>query len=217
MTQILYITDLSPFGARLRLVSAFTGQSLPETPPPGGAGSDAMKEISYFGKMPAIDAGGRVLIESLPLMEYLVETAGGSPLVPDDPVERAAMRAIMVAHDNHVLGAIWPMFLQLRTGKPDPQIVLPALRAGVEQYGVLTRLFDAQDGFALGGRATLADLAIAPFALLFGRVYPMFGEATPFLAHPRLQDWWAAVSAVPEVARIMTVMDEAFTRAFVRK
>ena len=216
-SETLYVTDLSPFGARLRLVSAFTGQSFTEAPPPGGAGSEAMKAISHFGKMPAIDTGGGVLIESLPLMEYLIDKAGGSPLRPDDIVARAAVRGVMVAHDVNVLTAIWPMFLQLRTGKPDPGITVAALKAGSTQYAILSKLFDADGDFAIGGAMTLADLAMAPFALLFGRVYPMFDETSPFAEQPRLKRWWDAVGVVPEVARAMGVMDAAFTRAFARK
>jgi glutathione S-transferase len=209
-----YVSELSPFGTRLRLVMAFTGQTLGETPPPGGSGSNAMKEISYFGKVPAIEVDGRVLVESIPLMEYLVEKAGGSPLVPNTPEERAAMRGICLAHDSYVLGAIWPMFTQLRSGKPDPAIVATAQNAAADQYVVLTRLFDAAGDFVLGGRPTLADLTIAPFAFLFGRTYPMFGQRSPFVQQPRLESWWGAVHALPEVAKTIERMDAAFTKAF---
>jgi glutathione S-transferase len=209
-----YVSALSPFGTRLRLVMAFTGQALAEIPPPDGSGSDAMKEISYFGKIPAIDIGGRVLVESIPLMEYLVEKARGSRLIPDTPEERAAMRGICLAHDNYVLAAIWPMFTQLRSGKPDPAIAVAAQKAAADQYGILTRMFDAAGDFVLGGRPTLADLAIAPFACLFSRTYPMFGQVSPFVQRPRLESWWRAVNALPEVATLIDRMDAAFTKAF---
>jgi glutathione S-transferase len=212
-----YVSALSPFGTRLRLVMAFTGQSLPEVPPPGGSGSDAMKEISHFGKIPAIDIGDRILIESIALMEYLVEKARCSQLIPDTPEERAAMRGISLAHDNYVLAAIWPMFTQLKVGKPDPAIVGAAQKAAADQYVVLTRMFDAAGNFVLGGRPTLADLAIAPFACLFNRIYPMFGQASPFVQQPRLENWWRAVYALPEVANLIDKMDVALTIAFTPK
>lgn len=127
------------------------------------------------------------------------------------------MRGIILAHDHHVLGAIWPMFLQLRTGKPDGAIAAAALEAGAAQYEVLARMFDRDGGFALGGRVTLADLAIAPFGLLLGRVNPMFGQPTPFATIPRLADWWNAVSGEPRIAQVLSVMDAGFTRAFARR
>jgi len=210
----LYITDLSPFGARLRLVSAFTGQSFSEVPPPGGAGSDSMKAISHFGRMPAIETGDQVLIESIPLMEYLVERAGGSKIVPSDIEQRAAMRGIMIAHDNYVLGAIWPMFLTLRSGKPDSGIVTSALGAATDQYQVLTRLFSPESNFAVGTGVSLADLAMVPFALLFGAIYPKFGVPDPFVEQPRLERWKETAMAIPEVSKVMTVMQAAITKAF---
>jgi glutathione S-transferase/maleylpyruvate isomerase len=214
MNAVLYVTDLSPFGARLRLVAAFTGLSLQEMPPPGGAGSETMKAISHFGKMPAIETDGRVLIESIPLMEYLVEKAGGSTLMPETPEDRAAMRGIIQAHDHHALGAVWPMFLQLRAKTPDPAVAKAAMQAATQQYTVLTRLFEEKSDFAIGTAPTLADLAIAPFAVLFARVYPVFGETTPFEAVPRLARWWRTVGAVPEVERAAEIMNAGISRAF---
>jgi glutathione S-transferase len=213
MASTLYITDLSPFGARVRLVCLFTGVNFEELSPPGGAGSDTMKAISPFGKMPAIALDDRVLVESLALMEYVVDKVGGSPLMPPSPERRAAIRGLMLAHDHYVMGAIWPMFLQLRTGKPDPAICRSAMDAADVQYGVLTRLFD-EGTFALGGELSLADIAMAPLALLFTRLYPAFGSTAPFKVQHRLMRWWEAVSDVPEMAEVFSRMDAAIARAF---
>jgi glutathione S-transferase len=214
MTETLYVTSLSPFGARVRMALALTGQSLAEAPPPGGAGSEEMKAISHFGKMPAITTGEAVLVESVALLEYVADRDGGSSLRPEDIIERARMRSIMLAFDNHVLIAIWPMFVQLRSGRPDPAMVLPALDAAKVQSEVLARLLDDDQGFAVGGCVSLADLAMAPFALLFGRVYPAFGSVSPFEDNARLAGWWSTVRAVPEIAGIVEKMDAAFTSAF---
>ena len=213
MASTLYITDLLPFGARVRLVCKFTGIAFDELTPPGGAGSDTMKQISPFGKMPAISLDDRVLVESLALMEYVVDKAGGSPLMPQSPERRAAIRGVMLAHDHYVMGAVWPFFLQLRTGKPDPAICRAAMDAADVQYGVLTRLFD-EGTFALGGELSLADIAMAPLALLFTRMYPAFGGTAPFSVQPRLKAWWSAISDVPEIADVFSRMDAAIARVF---
>lgn len=212
--DILYITALSPFGARLRLVCAFTGQSFTETPPPGGSGSDEMKAITFFGRMPAIEVNDHVLIESLPLMEYLVERAGGSPLVPTTPEARALMRGIMAAHDNYVLGAIWPMFLQLRSGKPDMQVAVDALHAASGQYDTLARMLSATSSFAVGDTISLADLAMVPFCLLNGAMYAKFGVADPFAANARLKAWREAVLEESEVVSGISVTQAALAKAF---
>lgn len=214
MALKMFASPTSPFSARLRLVAAFTGTQLEETSLAGAPGSEERRQVTYFGKIPGLEVDGRVLIESCPLMEFLVEDAGGSSLMPSDPVARARVRGIMAAHDNWVLGAAWPMFMSFKTGKPDPNIIKPSLRDAAAQYLVLTRLFDQDSDLALFGVPTLADLAIAPFALLFAIFYPRFGEAYPFESDPRLARWWAAVRAVPEVGETLAPMDAAFTRAF---
>jgi glutathione S-transferase len=209
----LYITDLSPFGARVRMVCAFTGLQFDEVPPPGGAGSESMKEISPFGRIPAVGFEEQILVESLPLMEYVVETSGDSRLMPETPQQRAAMRGLMLAHDHYVLGAIWPMFLQIRTGKPDPAICQAAFDAADEQYKVLSRLFGPGD-FVTCGELTLADLAMAPFARLFGSLYPVFKSTSPFTVQPRLMRWYERISAIPEISTVYSRMDTAISRAF---
>lgn len=211
---LLYVIDTSPFGTRLRLVNAFLGTSLPEAPPPGGAGTEAMKAISHFGKMPAITIGGRTLIESLPLMEYLVERAGGHRLVPDNIELRAAMRGVMLAHDNYVLGAIWPMFLQLRTGMQNPEIARSAMEEARVQYGVHAEMFSTDSDFAIGQDVTLADLAMAPFAILNGLMYSKFGLADPYSEIERLTRWKAKVMSLPEVSSTLGVMQSAIIRVF---
>lgn len=211
---LLYITNLSTFGARLRLVCAFTGEQLTETAPPDGAGSEAMKSISYFGKIPAIVADDRTMIESLPLMEYLVERAGGHALVPADISDRAVMRGLMTAHDNHVLGAIWPMFLQIKRSDPDLEIIKGALEAASKQYAVLASMFSTQSAFAVGREISLADLAIIPFSLLNGVMYTKFGVADPFAANPRLAQWKEQVMANPKVSETMNIMTTAIQRVF---
>jgi glutathione S-transferase len=219
MSSTLYLTDRSPFGARLRIICNLTGQQpYDETTPPDGAGSEAMKQISHWGKMPALAIDDRVLIESIPLMEYLIEKAGYGALMPVSAEDRATMRSIIIAHDMYVMmNAMFPLFPQLRSGKPDPAIVVPALRAGADQYEVLTRLFDPDGGFAIGGRLSLADVALAPFALLFGYAYPMFGEISPFVSNPRLAAWWKLVSAIPQIAKVTDMMAAGLARGFPTK
>jgi glutathione S-transferase len=215
MVDTLYVTDTSPFGARVRLVCGVTGYAFEELAPPGGAGSAAMKEISPFGKMPALAVEDRVLVESMALMEYVIETSGDTSLLPGPPLRRASVRGVVLAHDHYVLGAVWPMFLQLRTGKPDPAICRAALAAAAVQYEVLTRLFGDAD-FAIGETLTLADLAMAPFALIFGLFYPKFGVENPLAAQPRLARWWAAVREVAAVNDVMARMEAGYARAFAK-
>ncbi|KAG0310828.1 Glutathione S-transferase zeta-1 [Dissophora globulifera] len=62
--------------------------------------TEAYRKIQPFGAVPAfIDnrGDGRVLIESVAILEYLEETRSETPLLPKDPVDRAAVRALVLA------------------------------------------------------------------------------------------------------------------------
>ena len=43
--------------------------------------------------VPALDINGEILIESLPIIEYLEETIPIRPILPKDPFKRARIRA----------------------------------------------------------------------------------------------------------------------------
>ena len=53
--------------------------------------------------LPALDDGGRLLTQSLAILEYLEETHAAPPLLPKDPFERARVRslAMLVACEIH--------------------------------------------------------------------------------------------------------------------
>jgi glutathione S-transferase len=216
MAVSMYASPSSPFSARVRLVASLTGVDITEKPMPGALGSAERKAISFFGKIPALQVDGHTLIESAALMEYLVDISSGSALMPAAPFERARVRGAIAAHDNWVLTAAWPMFLSFRSGSPNPAVIGAALDDVAQQYDTLADLFES-DGLVLGGALTIADLAIAPFGVLFRRLCPMFGKVSPFEANPRLAAWWAAVRAADGVTPVLDAMDEAFAAAFIRK
>ena len=49
------------------------------------------------GLVPALEDGGRLLTQSLAILEYLEETHPQPALLPKDPVERARVRALAMA------------------------------------------------------------------------------------------------------------------------
>src|SRR4030088_1572969 len=59
--------------------------------------------INPQGLVPALDMDGAVLVQSLPIIEYLDETYPVPPLLPSDPKDRARVRALaaIVACDIH--------------------------------------------------------------------------------------------------------------------
>lgn len=210
---ILYVSALSPYGARLRLVVALTGLVVPMAPPPDGAGSAAMCAITPFGKVPALDTGSRVIVESAALMEYFAEQAPQAGLLPDDAVRRAAARGVIQAFDHYVIASLTPAFAQLRSNRPDRDLIRAGLSAAVGQLERLAGLLD--DGaFAIGDRISIADCAIIPFAALMVRLGGTFDVVSAYTAQRRWAAWWQAVQSVPQVQQVLAQMAAAFANAF---
>ncbi len=59
--------------------------------------SDAFKAINPHGLVPALEVGGRVLTQSLAIIEWLDEAYPQPPLLPRDPIDRAAVRALALS------------------------------------------------------------------------------------------------------------------------
>jgi maleylacetoacetate isomerase len=67
--------------------------------------ADAFRAVNAQALVPALEEGGRVLIQSLAIMEYLEETHPKPPLLPQGPVDRAYVRAVaqIIACEIHPL------------------------------------------------------------------------------------------------------------------
>jgi maleylacetoacetate isomerase len=65
----------------------------------------AYRAVNPQGLTPALDIGGRVLIQSLAILEWLEETRPQPSLLPKDPLERQLVRtmALIIACDIHPL------------------------------------------------------------------------------------------------------------------
>jgi maleylacetoacetate isomerase len=121
---------------------------------------------------PALEADGRVLTQSLAILEWLEETHPEPALLPKDTFERATVRAMaaIVACDIHPLNnmriqkALSDLGVDADGRETWSQrwIVdgFSALEPMVAQYG---------EGFAFGDRPTLADCCLVPQVYSAGR------------------------------------------------
>ena len=126
----------------------------------------AYRDINPQGLTPALDIGGRVLTQSLAILEWLEETRPEPPLLPKDPLDRQLVRAmaLVVACDIHPLN-------NTRVGRYLNK------ELGVGQEGWMAWIhrwivdgFDALEpmvaryggGFAFGETPTLADCCLIP-------------------------------------------------------
>jgi maleylpyruvate isomerase len=127
-------------------------------------GGAAYRAIHPQGLVPALEVDGRVLIQSLPIIEWLDEIFPDPPLLPSDPWGRAHVRAMaaIVASDIHPLNNL--RILQHFRG----ELGLPedAVATWIAEW--VTRGFDALEamlperGWSFGDRPGLADCCLLP-------------------------------------------------------
>lgn len=123
--------------------------------------------VNPQGRVPALDIGETVLIQSPAILEYLEEVYPEPALLPADPVRRAKIRAVcaVIACDIHPLnnsGAL--AFLKDRLGQ-DQAAVDSWFTHWVHQgLGAVEALVEPGP-YAFGDRVTLADVYIVPQVL----------------------------------------------------
>jgi maleylpyruvate isomerase len=117
------------------------------------------------GLVPALELdGGQTLIQSLAIIEYLDEVHPEPPLMPGDAVARAQVRAIAqaVACDIHPLNNL-RVLKYLRHDMNQPKEAVDAwYRQWIESGFAAIETMIGEDGFCIGGQATLADICLIP-------------------------------------------------------
>ena len=134
----------------------------------GEHGGDAFRAVNPQALVPALEEGGRTLIQSLAIMEYLEERHPQPPLLPAAPLDRAYVRAVcgIVACDIHPLNNLRTLKHIRKTYGLDEAGVNTWYRhwiadglAMLERYVVAER---RAGRFAFGDAPTLADCCIVP-------------------------------------------------------
>ena len=140
------------------------GVSLPK----GEHTQAGFKTINPQGLVPALEDGGKLLTQSLAIIEYLDEVHPGPKLLPADPVERAYVRAFsqVIACEIHPLNNLRVLKYIKRTYKLDDEGVNGWYRywiaegfASMEAY----LLSEKRHGrYVLGDQVTMADCCLVP-------------------------------------------------------
>jgi glutathione S-transferase len=204
----LYSLVMSHFASRCRIAIREKGLAVEIVAPPGdGPSSAEYRRVNPLGKVPALDIGGRVIVESEVINEYLDERFPEPPLLPHDPESRARARTLSRVHDLYLEPALHPLFFQLDPKTRDPQVVAAGLAATATRLDQLEALLAGP--WAAGETFTLADCALAPTMLFADMVLPMLGAAAPGESRPRFAAWWARVQERPSVAAVHAEQREA--------
>ncbi|NML16043.1 maleylacetoacetate isomerase [Azohydromonas caseinilytica] len=128
----------------------------------------AFKALNPQGLVPALEHGGRVLIQSPAIIEWLEETHPEPPLLPRDPDECARVRALaaIVGCDIHPINNRRILETLRRQFGADEAAVnvwcASWIGAGFEAIEALLAADKARGDFCFGHAPTLADVYLVP-------------------------------------------------------
>ncbi len=131
----------------------------------GRQGEGAYRSVNLQMLVPTLEADGRLLTQSLAIIEWLDETHPNPPLLPRDPFDRAVVRAMagIIACDIHPVNNLRILKSLAAMGQDEA-----ARTAWVERW--IREGFDALEpmiaehggGWSFGGAPTLADCCLIP-------------------------------------------------------
>jgi maleylpyruvate isomerase len=124
---------------------------------------DAHKERNPTSQVPVLDVDGRLIAQSLPILEWLEDSFPEVPILPRDPYARARARQLA----EYVNSGIQPyqnMQIQRQLGETGPTFAAARVKVGLDALEVLVA--QTAGKFAVGDAPTIADCCIVP--QLFG-------------------------------------------------
>jgi maleylpyruvate isomerase len=122
--------------------------------------------INPQGLVPTLENdAGAILTQSLAIIEWLDETYPSPPLLPNDSLRRAKVRAFAqaLACDTHPVQNLKVLARLRQLGLPEEKVTEWAAWANREGLAACERLIAGEEGpFCFGAAPTLADLCLVP-------------------------------------------------------
>ena len=126
--------------------------------------SPEYRTLNAQGLVPALEVDGRVLTQSLSIIEWLDETHPEPPLLPKDPLARARVRAIsqIIACDIHPIDNTAPLRYLKNVLKQDQTAIDAWYHHWIlEGFPAIEQLI-APAPYCFGAQVTLADICLVP-------------------------------------------------------
>ena len=157
--------------------------------------SPELLEISPYGKVPVVVHDDKVIFESAICNEYLEEVFPQQALMPQDAFERAQVRI----WTDYVASYFSRPAYRIRTST-DAQEVAESWRELRERCAYMeAHLAEADKGWFVGGRLTLADINFLPFVHRLTQLEP---NILP--DYPALERWYGQCRERPSFAATVT-------------
>lgn len=126
------------------------------------------KAISVQGLVPALEDGGKILSQSLAIIEYLDETRPGPKLLPAEPLDRAYVRSFsqIIACEIHPLNNLRTLKYIRRAYKLDEEGVNSWYRHWIDDGFAMMERFLLQERkagkYCFRDNVTMADCCLVP-------------------------------------------------------
>lgn len=169
---------------------------------------DWFKALSPLGKVPLLQVGDAVLLESAPIVEYLEDTHGPA-LHPADPLVRARHRAWM-EFGSSILADIWVV-----ETTPDAAAFETKRQALRQKFERLEAELGERPYFS-GAAFSLVDAVFAPVFRYFD-VFDRLVDLGAFDGLAKVRSWRQALAARPSVRCAVVPDYEARLEAFLRR
>jgi len=195
----LYSNLLCPYVQRVRLVLAI------KKIPHDVVNIDLSEKPEWYfsihpeGKVPSIDIGSEIIIESLDISDYLDEKYPNPPLYPSDPQAKKQDKEL-IQKIGPLTGVIFQC-LYLKTEKT-PEEWVKEFTPHLEVFE--NELAKRATTFFGGEKPGMVDYMLWPWAERAGVIALSFGQKLPFPndQFPLLKRWCKAVRVQPEVDAI---------------
>jgi maleylpyruvate isomerase len=152
------------------------------------------RAINPHARVPSLAlSDGKVLTQSLAIIEYLNETTPQPPLLPADPIARAHVREIsqIIACDIHPLNNLGTLqYIKRSLGQEQPAIDTWYHHWVLTGFEAIEKMIEPGP-YACGAQVSLADICLVP------QVYNARRLKVPLEAFPKIVAVDAACLALP--------------------
>jgi maleylpyruvate isomerase len=199
-----YFRSSASYRVRIALnLKGLSAEHLPHHLRKGEQREPSYLAINPQGLVPTLqDDRGTILTQSLAIIEWLDEIHPTPPLLPNDPLRRARVRAFaqVIACDTHPVQNLKVLARLRELGASDEQVTGWAAWANREGLAACETLIAGEPGpFCFGAAPTIADLCLVP-QLANARRFGVDLAAFPRLlrAEDAAKDLKAFADAAPE-------------------